>query len=782
MRNAERQLFERQLRQLSEAQSAAGFGIWEWNIVDDTVDCSDQLARIFGVSHERMREFGMIQDLVHPDDREGRLATLRDAQSKCTPFNHEFRIVRPDGAVRLMESCGDVVLGADGTAVRMLGTAQDITERRKTEIERQNLSTMLDASDDAITACSREGVFVSWNRGAEKLYGYPAQEALGRGLDLIVPAEERGSNDAVWERIFHGERVDPVQSMPLTKDGRKVVVELTFSPVIDATGEVIAVATIGRDITAHKQAQAALAEAHAQAVEASELMSQFMANMSHELRTPLNGVIGVSNLLLGTVLSDEQREYVEALGISGDALMSVIEDILDFSKTEAGKLELVNEPFDLPALVEDVCSVVAIGRPDRIVEVMACVQTNVPQRVYGDAKRVRQVLTNLTNNAAKFTEAGEVAVHVSAVAVAPDRVRLRFEIIDTGIGIEPAAQQTIFESFMQADGSTTRRYGGTGLGLTIAKQLVDLMGGEIGVTSALGQGSTFWFTLPAQTTDADRSHPVHPALEGVRVLIVDDKATGRESLEHQLESWGMTVATAPDGEQALAALRAAPHMGVPFDLALIDFRMPAMNGGQLARAIKADLGLRSTAIVMMVAARDARDAMALADIAGLVPKPVRRALLRDELARILATQQPTTAAPETPRHPAPPAAGRGVLLAEDNPVNQLVAVRLLEQRGYTVDVAANGREALELHEHAQYDVIFMDCQMPELDGYQTTTEIRRREGDNRHTPVIAMTASTMPGDVDRCLAAGMDYHTGKPIRPAALDDILAHVLDHRTPA
>ena len=362
--------------------------------------------------------------------------------------------------------------------------------------------TVLDASDDAITTCSLDGVFVTWNRGAEKLYGYSAEEAIGQPLDLIVPPEERDHEHGRWRRMLGDEPVKSLETTRTTKDGRTVVVAVTRSLIVDPDGRVVGVASVGRDITEVKRAQALLAAAHAEAVEASKMKSEFMANTNHELRTPLNGVIGISDLLLDTELTDEQREYAEALRISGEALLGVIGDILDFSKVEAGKLELLDERLALRPLVEGVATMIALGAGSSDVRLISHVGPELPERVWGDEARLRQVLTNLAGNAVKFTSQGEVAISVRRHRASDRTEHLRFEVADTGIGIAPEAQETIFDSFAQADGSTTRRYGGTGLGLAIARQLVALMRGTIGVTSAVGDGSTFWFTVPLRPVDA----------------------------------------------------------------------------------------------------------------------------------------------------------------------------------------------------------------------------------------------------------------------------------------
>jgi two-component system sensor histidine kinase/response regulator len=533
---------------------------------------------------------------------------------------------------------------ASSSASNALGQPSDAA--RRAEAVRQNLVTVLDASDDAITTCSLDGVFVTWNRGAEKLYGYTAAEAIGQPLDLIVPPQERDHEHTRWQLLLTDETVKSLETKRTTKDGRTVDVSVTRSLILDRVGEVVGVASVGRDITDIKRAQALLAAAHAEAVEASKMKSQFMANMNHELRTPLNGVIGISRLLLDTELTLEQREYAEALRVSGEALLGVIGDILDFSKVEAGKLELLDEALQLDQLVHGVCAMVGLGTSSKSgVRLTARIEPDLPPRVWGDETRLRQVLTNLAGNAVKFTPDGEVTIRVRRHVPLDGADLLRFEVADTGIGIAPEAQETIFESFAQADGSTTRRYGGTGLGLAIARQLVTLMGGSIGVRSTPGHGSTFWFLVPLRA--------------------------------------------APD---------APPQAGPP------------------------------------------------------------------------ATQA---------RPPAAHAAGRRILVAEDNPVNQLVTRRLLEQRGFRVDIAADGREAVEMHTRAPYDLIFMDCQMPELDGYDATLAIRKHEGHERHTPVVALTASTMSGDTQRCFDAGMDRFAGKPIRPSDLDQLLVELLVDR---
>jgi PAS domain S-box-containing protein len=372
---------------------------------------------------------------------------------------------------------------------------QQLADRRRSEIVQQNLASVLDASDDAITTCSLDGVFLTWNRGAEMLYGYTAAEAVGQPLDLIIPPGQRATDHLNWERLLNDEPVRSLETVRITKDGRTVVVSVTRTLVIDPTLGVVGVASVGRDITHQTRAQSLLAEAHAQAVAASELKSQFLANISHEIRTPMNGVIGMNELLLQTALTDEQRLYAEQVASSGEQMMAIINDILDVSKIEAGHLELDVCDFGVPEMLEQACIPARLQAEAKGLVLELEIAAGVPRRARGDDRRLRQVITNLLGNAVKFTSAGSIVVRVSTCPPPASDSSLRVEITDTGIGIDPHTLDQMFEPFTQADASTTRRYGGTGLGLTIARQLIDLMGGTMGASGRPGHGSTFWFEL-----------------------------------------------------------------------------------------------------------------------------------------------------------------------------------------------------------------------------------------------------------------------------------------------
>ncbi len=482
-------------RPMLDAQSVGGFGHWEWDLASGRMDWSAQARHIVGIEPTAAPSWDQTLELIHPDDRPGLVAVLEAAQTSRERFAHEYRVTRADGTFRVIESHGEIIAEAGGAPSRILGTVQDITDRRQAEIERRNLASVLDTSDDAITTCSLDGVFVTWNRGAEKLYGYTAQEAIGQPLDLIIPPGERATDHLNWERLLKDEPVRSLETVRVTKDGRTVVVSVTRSLIVDATRGVIGVASVGRDITQAKQAQALLAAAHADAVAASEMKSQFLENMSHEIRTPMNGVIGMNELLLDTELNDEQREYAEHIARSGEDMMVIINNVLDVSKIESGQLTLDVGEFALHETLEQACAGAKAEARAKGLSFELQIAEALPLRALGDARRIRQVLSNLVANAVKFTAEGEIAVRVVAAPLAAGNTRLRAEVADTGIGIGALALEHIFDPFTQADASLTRRYGGAGLGLAIARDLVELMGGTIGADSKPGHGSTFWFEL-----------------------------------------------------------------------------------------------------------------------------------------------------------------------------------------------------------------------------------------------------------------------------------------------
>ena len=683
----------------------------------------------------------------------------------------------------------------------VLLSISDITNLKVQEgLLRESESRMraiTDSAQDAILMMDPEGRISFWNPAAERILGYTSEEALGRTLHaLIMPPRYKEAHNAAFQAFRQtgkGAAVGKTVDLDaIRKDGSEIAVQVSLS-AIHINGGWHAVGLI-RDVTDRKrvddelqrtnrrlqEATARAKEMAAHAEMANMAKSEFLANMSHEIRTPMNGVIGMIGLMLDTDLNPDQRRYAEIVLNSGESLLALLNDILDLSKIEAHKLELETLDFDLRALLDDFAAMLAIRAHDKGLEFICAAAPNVPSYLRGDPGRLRQVLTNLTGNAVKFTSKGEIAVRVGLVSEADAEAVLRFSVKDTGIGIVTDKQKTLFQKFTQADASTTRKYGGTGLGLAISKQLVELMGGEIGIVSAEGHGSDFWFTarFAKQVKQSPFSTP--PAeIRGVRVLVVDDNATNREVLMAQFKAWGVRSEETINGPMALQALYLARDAGDPFRVAILDMQMPGMDGATLGRIIKTDEKLKNTRLVLCSSQGQRGDATRMQEIgfSGYLTKPARHSEILDCLSAVLAgTFVAQQVQPLVTRHTIREMR-RGVvriLLAEDNITNQQVAVGILKKLGLRADAVANGAEALKALEALPYDLVLMDVLMPEMDGLEATRQIRNPQSAvrNHQIPIIAMTAGAMQGDREKCLEAGMDDYVSKPISPQALAEAL----------
>jgi two-component system sensor histidine kinase/response regulator len=761
---------------------------------DQIIYANNALASLYGYES---REEMIGQNISHfrAGDDDQRLLDLKRQRvaGEDTPTIYEFRGVRKDSTLFDLEiSVSSFQSSGKTFTVSLL---RDITLRKQREEklaklhhEKESqavlLTTMFSAIPDFIYIFDREGRFAFANQGLLDLLGVKLEEAVGKNFfELNYPEELATKLQAQIEYVFTTQEgitdITPFTN-PSGKDG---VYEYKFRPVLSSDGSVEMVVGATRDITEHKELANELKHTRDAALESARLKSEFLANMSHEIRTPMNGLLGMTDLLLDTDLSDYQRDFAETIQTSADSLLKIIDDILDFSKIESGLLRFEKIDFDLRQAVEATLELLAERAQAKGLELATLVYHDVPTSLRGDPGRLRQVLTNLIGNAVKFTERGEVVVNVTTVGETASQAMLRFEIKDTGIGISTKSLRRLFLPFVQADGSTTRKYGGTGLGLAISKQLVELMDGEIGVESAPGLGSTFWFTgsfekQPEQVvTKTETAGAV--SLEGARVLIVDDNATNRKILLHQTTSWGMIAAEAESGPQARESLQRAATQGRPYDIAILDLMMPGMDGFQLAKEIKNDRAIAGVRLVLLTSygKRGDGETARQSGISAYLNKPVRQKQLSQCLIETLSQppgSETLTVSHLITRHslqeikimPLEQTAlsAVSILIVEDSLVNQIVALGHLKNLGYQAKAVPNGLEALKVLETERFDIILMDCQMPEMDGFEATAAIRRREGATRHTTIIAMTANALEGDRQKCLAAGMDDYLSKPFR------------------
>jgi two-component system sensor histidine kinase/response regulator len=658
-------------------------------------------------------------------------------------------------------------------------------------IELERLAAIVQSSDDAIVSTTIQGTILTWNSGAERLFGYTVTEMVGQPIWTLVPADDRRRVAEILEEIAGGGRIQNREVARTRKDGTSIAVSVSQSPIRNADGVITGISSIARDVTAQQRVQEAERAAREAAETASRAKSDFLANMSHEIRTPMNGVMGMLHLALDTELTAEQREYLEVAKTSTDALLAVINDILDFSKIEAGKLDLDPIAFQLGDSFADMLASLTLRAHAKGLELVLDIAPDIPDELVGDVGRLRQIVVNLVGNAIKFTERGEVVVRVSLESAAERDLVLHCAVADTGDGIPPEKQTLVFDAFAQADMSSTRRHGGTGLGLAISSRLTSLMSGRIWLESQVGRGSTFHFTAQVKRASKPASAPA-PArlmeLRGLRMLVVDDNATNRRILSELLTRWEAVPIAVDGGPPALIELDRALIAGTPFSLILLDAQMPEMDGFALAEQIFARPGLATATVMMLSSAGQRGDAARCREIgiSAYLTKPIRPSELLHAMGLALQGRIEPQGAHLVTRHTIRESApdsrpGLKILVAEDNPVNQQLAVRLLQKRGHTVVVAQDGQEALVALARDRFDLILMDVQMPGMGGFEATTAIRERERETGgRIPIVAMTARAMKGDREACLAAGMDAYVAKPISPKVLFDQIEALTNRGT--
>ena len=721
-------------------------------------------------------------ELIHPDHREKVMRFYGRQFVKRIPVTYnEFPMVTKHGVTLWIGQSTQIIMDEE-TIVGVQSIARDITDRKQAE-ERllranQEQQRLLSTAATAIFTLDSAGIVTGVNEEFSLITGFEKEDIIGKPSSVL--REQQSDEPYIPFQLGTKDRLVRHQCSILTKDGRGLTVLENASVERDDEGRIIGGIESFIDVTE-------LIEARKLAEQACVAKSEFLANMSHEIRTPMNGIIGMTELALSTELTEEQRDYLQSVKISADSLLGLINDILDFSKIETGKLELVPMQFSLRDCIADTMTTMAIGADNKSLELVYSIPSNVPDAVIGDPGRIRQILVNLIGNAIKFTAEGEVAISAKLEEETNEEICIQFSIADTGIGIPPEKQDKIFNAFEQADGSTTREYGGTGLGLSITALLVEMMKGRIWVQSEMGKGSVFhcmvWLsrsTEPASRRIASDAS----SLKGIEVLVVDDNATNRRIVEESLRTWGIKVTSVDGGKAALEEMKKAEITGRPFSIVLVDYMMPGMDGFELTEKIRADPSIANATVIMLTSAGQRGDAARCLElgISAYLLKPInQQQLLKTMTGSLQKNTVNKTGSSFLTRHSIRESQrSLNILLAEDNPINQKLAVRLIQRMGHKVSIALNGRQALEAIETEKFDIILMDVQMPEMDGLEATQAIRTRESltGRPRVPIIAITAHAMAGDRDRCLEAGMDGYVSKPLNAQELFEVIENIELH----
>ncbi|MET0661274.1 MAG: response regulator, partial [Steroidobacteraceae bacterium] len=699
------------------------------------------------------------------------------------------RLIRADGQTRWVTERGVGLFNDDGTFYALEGILYDITAHKHAELaSRENerrYRSLFDNAVEGIFRTSVDGHYLDANPALARIYGFASPAELiatlsDIGHQLYVHPTRR---EEFMTQIRLKGTVTNFESEVHHRDGRIIWISENARAVMDELGEVVCYEGTVEDISERKQYQQSLVAAREAAESANRAKSDFLANMSHEIRTPMNGIIGMVDLLLDTSLDRTQRDYADTIRVSAGSLLAVINDILDFSKIEAGKLQLDTTEVNACDVLEDVAALLSPQAMAKQIELIVAIAPDVPELVWSDGQRLKQCLINLAGNAVKFTHTGEVVIRLTHRSYGEASL-LRFEVRDTGIGIAPEALKTLFEPFVQADSSTTRRFGGTGLGLSIVRRLVTMMGGEVGVDSTVGHGSTFWFHIPCATA---KPFQARAATLG-RVLVVDDSTAQCDALTARLRRIGYDARGAGDITTALRMMRTAAKERHSYDVVLADLRLPQDGCLELGRSIVADPELSKARVVVLtpIDRNDNMHRFARLGFAGHLAKPVRSGDLLSCLQEVLAHEssewhlqtQPMVAARRSAPAQTRASGARRVLVIEDNAVNRKVAQRFLERLGCSVTMAEDGTQGVEIFEQNSFDLVLMDLQMPGTDGYEATRRIRKLELGKQHTPIVALTAHAMVGELERCLAAGMDDFLTKPLLSDRLEEVLLKHLHH----
>ncbi|MBL8269309.1 response regulator [Steroidobacter sp.] len=785
----------RMVDRMRMANESAGLSVWEWNIAEDKLVIDEgcpMVRRVGGSCALTGQEFA--RKFVHPDEQATWQEMFRQAiLSQRTVLAQRYRMVDAKGKTRNIQFHASILRDPQGQAVSVLGIDWDVTkeEQAKEEISRQateikeaqeRFQRAVSGTQDALFEFNLMSGEIWHSPRFRLMLGYDGTESNdeGRPEAFVHPDDGAIVGKAMSDHLQHRVPYD-IEYRLRKKDGDWLWVRSRASSERDADDRPLWLAGSIHDISHERAARVAMERAAEEAEEASRAKSSFLATMSHEIRTPMNGIIGMTGLLLDTGMDRVQRDYAETIRASADSLLTILNDILDFSKIEAGKLDIENIELDMRSNVDDVGSIMAFQAAAKSLELVVNVRPEVPERVLGDPQRIRQCLLNLVGNAIKFTQSGEVVLEVCLLGRQNGRALVHFEVRDTGIGIPQESLDKLFQPFIQADSSTTRRFGGTGLGLSIVRKLVEMMGGQTGAQSEVGQGSTFWFTLPLEEPASmiDTAPMAAPLQQGRRILLVDDNETNRRVLSSQMVHAGYEVVTAAHANEALQALRSGHGA---FDAVVLDYQMPDMDGAMLGEQIMKSPDIAPTRLMLLTSLDRSGDMQRFADIgfSAYLTKPVRTRELLDCLNRALSREaedwhmhsQPiitrgTLVANEVKRV----YSGR-VLLVEDNAINQRVARRFLERLGCEVHVVGDGKQAVDAYERNNYGFVLMDMQMPVMDGLEATRLIRQTEGDGRRTPIVALTANAMMGTLERCLEAGMDDYLTKPLDISRLQDVL----------